>query len=258
MSPEDIDFVFVGTMSADYHFPSTACVVSDALGIHGAGAIDMSAACSGFIYGLMVCDAMIRAGSVRNILLISGEKNSNIVDWTDRSTCVLFGDGAGAAVITGSDEPGIIGVNTGADGALADLIIIPAGGSRRPASHETVDQRLHYLTMQGRKVYAQAVRVMESRLLEALDSWDLSIKDIDVLIPHQANLRIMESAARNLGFPREQMFCNVQRYGNTSAATIPIAIHEALHDGLIQPGCTIACVGFGAGFTWGTAVFRWV
>jgi 3-oxoacyl-[acyl-carrier-protein] synthase-3 len=257
--PADLDLIIVATCTPDYaSMPATASLVQDALGASKAGAFDLNAVCSGFIYGLATGSQFILTGMHRSVLVIGAEVFTRILDWQDRSTCVLFGDGAGAVVLQPSDEPGgLLSFNLGSDGAGACSLYVPAGGSRRPTSAETVAEREHYVKMQGKEVFRFATRVMPESVLQALDAANLTTEDIDLLIPHQANVRIIDAAARRLKLGEEAVFANVERYGNTSAASIPVALCEAVDEGRVKPGSTVVMSGFGAGLSWGTAVWKW-
>ncbi len=258
VSPGQVDVIIVATATPDYLFPSTACLVQDALGATRAAAFDLAAGCTGFVYALAVAVAMVEAGAVRTALVIGSETLSRITDWTDRNTCVLFGDGAGAVVLQGGpDDGGVLSAVLSADGSGADLLMLPAGGSRLPASHHTVSERLHFIKMQGRDVFRFAVRVIPTATREVLRRAGLSPDDITLLIPHQANGRIIESAMKDLKLPPEKVYNNLERYGNTSAASIPVALCEAVEEGRLGPGDIVICVGFGAGLTWGAVAIRW-
>jgi len=258
LSPAQVDLIIVATVTPDHLFPATACLVQDALGAVHAAAFDLSAGCSGFVYGLSVAAHLLSAGVYGTALVIGAETLSRITDWTDRSTCVLFGDGAGAVILqAGENEGGVLATVMGADGSGGDLLRLPAGGSKMPASHQTVAGGLHFLQMKGREVFRFAVRIIPTATREVLDKAGLSLEDLDLLIPHQANRRIIESAVRSLGVPSNDIYSNLERYGNTSAASIPIALAEAAEAGHIQPGDLVVCVGFGAGLTWGAAAVRW-
>lgn len=258
LKPSQLDMIIVATTTPDYFFPATACLVQDALGAAYAAAFDLSAGCSGFVYGLDVATNIISSGAYRNVLLIGAETFSRITDWSDRDTCVLFGDGAGALVLQANGaDGGVLSSFLGADGSGGDLLCIPAGGSREPASHRTVAEGLHYLTMRGREVFRFAVRAMPSATRQVLEQAGLTTADLTLVIPHQANQRILESSAKALGLPPEMVFSNLERYGNTSAASIPIALCEAVEQGRIQQDDLIVCVGFGAGLTWGATAIRW-
>ena len=257
LPPSNLDFIIVGTVSGDMRFPATAIFVQARLEAHQAAAMDISAACSGFIYGLIIADIMIAAGKYRNILVIGAESMSHMTDWEDRNTCVLFGDGAGAAIVTPSDgNCGILSSYMGSDGRLAHLLCSPGGGTVAPATHETVDQRKHYLKMAGREVFLHAVKAMSDSAKRALDEAGLRPEDVDLLIPHQANIRIMDATAKRIGIPREKVFINIDRFGNTSSASIPIALNEARRNGRLKPGMTCLMVVFGGGFTWASALVK--
>jgi 3-oxoacyl-[acyl-carrier-protein] synthase-3 len=255
----EIDQILVATVTPDRLFPSTACTLQQKLGAEGNSAMDIGAACSGFVYGLAMAGGMISAGILDYVLLIGVETLSKILNWRDRGTCVLFGDGAGAAVLGPSDdeERGILSVKMASDGASGSLLELPAGGSQLPASHETVEQGLHYIKMQGNEVFKYAVRAMEEMARAALAKAGQRVSDVDLLIPHQANLRIIHATAKRLGIPMEKVFVNVNKYGNTSAASVPLALDEACRGGRVKPGDLVELVTFGAGFTWAAAVIRW-
>ncbi|MBM4465743.1 MAG: ketoacyl-ACP synthase III [Chloroflexi bacterium] len=256
--PERLDLVIVTTATPDYLFPATACLVQDALGARRAGAFDLLAGCSGFVYGLGVGSQLIISGVYENVLVIGAETLSRIMDWTDRNTCVLFGDGAGALLLQASDAPGgVLSFTLGADGSGGDLLMLPGGGSRHPASAETVAQRLHYARMNGREVFRFATRIMGQAAKEAIQAAGLKIDDVDLFIPHQANIRIIESAAKHLRLPMDKVFVNLEKYGNTSCASIPIAFCEAIEEERIKPGDHLVLVSFGAGLTWAAAVVQW-
>jgi 3-oxoacyl-[acyl-carrier-protein] synthase-3 len=258
ISPLDIELIIVATVTPDRLFPSTACSLQEKLGASNAAAFDLSAACSGFIYGLTLAKGLI-ATSVADVVLVVGvETLSKLVDWTDRNTCVLFGDGAGAAVVApGDSEKGILATSMGSDGRLGSLLELPGGGSLNPASEETLQNRLHFIKMKGNEVFKNAVRAMGNVAEDALAKAGIRAEDVDLLIPHQANLRIIEATAKRLGVPMEKVFVNVHKYGNTSAASIPMALHEARKEGRVKDGDIVELVSFGAGFTWGAAVIRW-
>lgn len=258
LSPDQLDLIIVATATPDYSFPATACLVQDALGASRAGAFDLAAGCSGFLYGLSVGSQMIISGAYDNVLVIGAETLSRIMDYTDRATCVLFGDGAGAFILQVSEEPsGILSFSLGADGSGGDLLILPGGGSRHPTSLETLAQGMHHVKMQGREVFRFATRVMGRAAKEVVDSASLAIDDIALFIPHQANLRIIKTAAKFLNLPMDRVFVNLDKYGNTSAASVPIAFCEAIEAGRIKPGDNLVLVGFGAGLTWAAAVVKW-
>jgi 3-oxoacyl-[acyl-carrier-protein] synthase-3 len=254
---KDLGLIIVATVSADYPFPSTANLVQHALGAQ-CGAFDMQAACSGFLYSLSIAHQFIANGSVKHALVIGVEVLSRVVDYTDRATCVLFGDGAGAVVLSASDQPGgLLGFTIGSDGARPDLLWIPTGGSAEPATEQTIRDRRNFVQMQGSEVFKFATRVMGTAMEEALANAGMTADDMDLFIPHQANLRIIEAASKRLNLPSEKVFVNIQDYGNTSAAAIPIALCEAIDQGRVYPGAHLGMVAFGAGLTWAAAVVQW-
>jgi 3-oxoacyl-[acyl-carrier-protein] synthase-3 len=256
--PAKIDLVIVGTVTPEHLFPSTACLVQDALGARQAAAFDLSAGCSGFMYALGIASHAIEAGAYQLALVIGAETLSRIVDWTDRRTCVLFGDGAGAVLLQASEHPGgVLSSVLGADGSGGELLMLPGGGSRFPPSPESVTNGLHYLHMDGRRVYRFASRIMARATRQALEKASLSLQDLSLLIPHQANKRIIDSAMRGLKLEENQVFVNLDRYGNTSSASIPIALCEAAEAGQVKQHDTLVLVGFGAGLTWAAATVKW-
>ena len=258
VSPMDIDLVIVGTVTPEYQFPATACLVQSAIGAERAGAFDLEAGCSGFVYGLSAAAGMIRGGMYNTILVIGAETLSRIVDWKDRATCVLFGDGAGAAILRGSDKPGgVMASVLGSDGSGGELLILPGGGARHPAGPDTVLSKMHYVRMNGREVYRFATRVMAEAAKVVVERAGWSLDQIDLLIPHQANARIIESATKALRLTPEKVFVNLQDYGNTSAASIQIALCEAIDAGKVNPGNRVVLVGFGAGLTWAACAIEW-
>jgi 3-oxoacyl-[acyl-carrier-protein] synthase-3 len=258
IGPEELDLVLVATTTPDMAFPSTACIVQAGLGAYNAAAFDLEAACSGFLYGLAIGEQFISSGVYETVLIIGAEVLSRIVNWSDRNTCVLFGDGAGACVLRPvTAGKGILSHYLGADGRGGKLLQIPAGGSRLPASTVTVEQGLHYIEMQGAEVFKFAVRIMGEASLEALRRAGLAREEVDFLVPHQANHRIIMAAAKRLGLGLEQVIVNLDRYGNMSAASIPVALEEAVREGRIRDGDNVLLVGFGAGLTWGAAVVKW-
>ena len=255
--PEEIDLVLVATITPDMAFPSTACILQHKLGLNKIACFDLEAACSGFLYALDVADAMISSGRYRKALVIGAEKMSSIMDWEDRTTCVLFGDGAGAAVLSNEGiGPELLGFYCGADGSNPSLLCQPAGGSAFPATTETVNDRKHFLKMNGREIFKSAVRVMESSCRELLSKHSLTLGDIDHIIPHQANMRIVESLSQRLEVPLDKFFCNLDRFGNTSAASIPLALSEAISTNKIKPNQLCLLVAFGAGLTWASTLLR--
>lgn len=259
IGPQEIDLLVVATITPDMSFPSTACLVQKKLGMRTVPSFDIGAACSGFLYSLEVASGLMRNGTYRHALVIGAEKLSSITDWEDRATCVLFGDGAGAAVLGVSDEPnvGILGTLLGADGNETEILFLPAGGSALPASAESVSNHQHYLKMQGREVFKIAVRAMEQSAKDILARQGLQPEQIGVVIPHQANTRIIEALSTRLGIGLERFKINLDRFGNTSAASIPIALDEAYRNGRFGPGDHILLVAFGAGLTWGSGVLKW-
>jgi len=258
LNPTDVELIIVSTSTPEHVFPATACLVQDRIGATHAGAFDLSAACSGFIYALNMATQAIRSGSVKNAIVIGAETLSRFVDWEDRNTCVLFGDGAGAFVLQAGDEPGgVLSAVMRSDGSGGDLLSLPAGGSLLPASPETVLNKQHTIHMNGREVFRFATRVLVQATKEAVASAQLRMEDVQLVIPHQANLRIIEAAMRGLEIPAEQYFINIERYGNTSTASIPIATCEAIQQGRLQAGDNTVFVGFGAGLTWGATLVRW-
>jgi 3-oxoacyl-[acyl-carrier-protein] synthase III len=258
VNPIDIDLIIVSTSSPEHIFPATACSVQDRLGAVKAGAFDLLAACTGFIYALNMAGQAIRSGSINTALVIGAETLSRIVNWQDRDTCILFGDGAGAFVLQSSPEPGgLLSAVTRSDGSGGDLLSVPAGGSRLPANANTVKNGYHYIQMNGKEVYRFATRVMAQATREAVEAANLKMDDIAMLIPHQANQRIIETAMKNLNIPMERCMVNLERYGNTSTASIPIAAVEAVEKNRIKPGDNVVFVGFGAGLTWGALVVEW-
>lgn len=255
---EELDLIIVGTVTPDMMFPSVACLVQNNIKATNAAAFDLTAVCSGFIYGLSVGSSFIKAGTYKKVLVIGAETLSTITDWTDRNTAILFGDGAGAIVL-GETSPGngILGLDLGAEGAGGDLLKVPAGGSRQPASLETLSNKLHFIHMDGNEVFKFAVKVMGETVNKALKNANLTAADVTCLVPHQANLRIIQSAAKRLGLPMDRVIVNVDKYGNTSAASIPIALDEGVKNGRIKSGDVIVLVGFGGGLTWGAAIIKW-
>jgi 3-oxoacyl-[acyl-carrier-protein] synthase-3 len=259
LEAREIDLIIVSTSSPEHLFPATACIVQDRIGADRAGAFDLLAACTGFIYALNMAAQAIRTGSLDNALIIGSETLTRLVDWEDRKTCVLFADGAGAIILqAGETAGGILSCVMRSDGSGADLLTLPAGGSRMPASKETVENNLHTIRMNGREVFRFATRAMASATRESLTIAGMTVEDIDLVIPHQANQRIIESAARNLKLPMERFMMNIDRYGNTSTASIPIALCEAVEQDRLQDGDTVVLVGFGAGLTWGAMTLKWV
>lgn len=258
ITAEQVDLIIVATVTPDMSFPATACLVQEQIGAPKAATFDLSAACTGFIYGISTAAQFIATGTYEHALVIGVECLSRIVDWTDRNTCVLFGDGAGAAVLGPVKEGyGFQSFELGGDGSGKDLLKIAAGGSRLPASENTVANSLHTLYMNGREVFKFAVRVMTSASDVALEKANLSFEDIDLFVPHQANSRIIEAAMKRYGLPDEKVVVNLDRYGNMSSASIPVALHEAIEEGRVTDGDTLVLCGFGGGLTWGATVLNW-
>lgn len=258
IAPEEVDLIVVPTVTADYPFPATACLVADRIGAKKAAAFDLEAGCSGFIYGLAVASQFIATGMYKTALVIGAETLSKIVNWEDRSTCILFGDGAGATVLQ-RVEPGygFLNFELGSDGSGGDLLIVPGGGSHNPATSESVEKKLHTISMAGNEVFKFAVRIMGEVTGNVLRNTGLTIEDVDLLVPHQANIRIVDAAVKRLGIAAEKVVVNLDRYGNMSAASIPVALDDAVKDDRVKYGDTVVLVGFGAGLTWGGVVLKW-
>ena len=254
----DVDLVIVATITPDMPFPSTACLIQTQLGVSNAACMDIEAACSGFLYIMEVAASLIKTGRYQNALIVGTEKLSSILDWEDRTTCVLFGDGAGAAVLGPSDCPqtGLLDFKLGADGANGEVLFMPGGGSANPATGASIDNRLHFLKMRGKEVFKLAVKVMQQAAKEILEQNGLNSDQLTCVIPHQANLRIIELLSSRLEIPMDRFYINLERYGNTSAASIPIALDEAFRDGRINSGDLVLLVAFGAGLTWGATLVR--
>lgn len=257
LTPEDIDLIIVATITPDMIFPSTACLVQANIKATKAACFDLEAACSGFIYGMTVAKQFIETNTYKHVLVIGAEALSRILDYEDRSTAILFGDGAGAVVMGPVNKGGVLSTNLGSDGNGKDYLNIPAGGSKNPASEETLKNRLHYVKMAGNDVFKFAVRIMQDASIKCVESANLDIKDIDYLIPHQANIRIIEASAKRLKLNMDKVYVNLDRYGNMSAASIPVALDEAYREGKIKKGDNIVLVGFGGGLTWGASLVRW-
>ncbi len=254
----ELDLVIVATITPDYIFPATACLVADRLGAKKAAAFDLGAGCTGFIYGITVASQFIATGLYCNVLVIGADALTKLLNWEDRNTSVLFGDGAGAAVLQPVEEGyGFLSFELGSDGSGAELLYVPAGGLKTPATVETLTQKLNTIHMAGREVFKFAVKIMGETAIRALERAGLTKKDIDLLIPHQANLRIVDAAIRRLGISPDKVVLNLDRYGNMSAASIPVALDEAVKTGRIAQGDILVMVGFGAGLTWGAAILRW-
>lgn len=258
LSAQEIDLIIVATMTPDMVLPSISCVLQEKLGAKKAAAFDIYAACSGFIYGMSVANAFIRSEMYKNILLVGAEVLSRFTDWEDRTTCILFGDGAGAAVIQRhAGKRGILSTHLHSDGSLADLITMPGGGAEHPASFDTVRKRMHFIKMKGNETFKAAVRSLEGVVQESLDHNKVKAEDIDFLVPHQANLRIIQAMAQRLNMPMEKVVLTLPKYGNTSAASIPMALDEAVRDGRIKENHLLLFEAFGGGLTWASALVRW-
>jgi 3-oxoacyl-[acyl-carrier-protein] synthase-3 len=258
ITAEEIDLIVVATITPDMPFPSTAALIQRKIGAHRAAAFDLEAACSGFIYALEVAQQFIMSRTYDTVLVVGAEKLSSIVDWQDRNTCVLFGDGAGAAVLRNRPNAhGLLTAVMGSDGRKADLLFMAGGGSRCPATQESVAARMHYLRMEGKETFKNAVQAMQTAAQEALRRCEIDISRIKLIIPHQANVRIIEAVGDRLGARPDQLFINLHKFGNTSAASVAIALDEAVQSGRVQPGDLLLLVVFGAGLTWGAAVIEW-
>jgi 3-oxoacyl-[acyl-carrier-protein] synthase III len=257
VEPSDVDLVVVATVTPDMLFPSTGAILADQLGAKDAAAYDLSAGCTGFVYAVAQAHGMVSAGLAEHALVVGGDVLSKIVDWEDRSTCVLFGDGAGAVVIERSSEGGFLGFELGADGSGGPQLYMPAGGSRAPASAETVAARQHFAKMNGREVFKFATRVLVDSAEKVLAQSGVPVGDVDLYVPHQANVRIIDHARKRLGIPAERTVVNVDRYGNTSSGSIPLALGEAESDGRLRQGDLVLMTGMGAGLTWGSALIEW-
>ncbi|HKG57100.1 MAG TPA: beta-ketoacyl-ACP synthase III [Candidatus Limnocylindrales bacterium] len=258
LEPDDMDIILLATLTPDYWMPSTAALVKEAIGNTKAAAMDVMAACSGFVYAFATAQAYIQSGMARHVLVIGSETLTRFLDYTDRSTCILFGDGAGAVVLSASDEPGgALGVEMTTEPQGAYMIWLPAGGAKAPPSAETIGRGEHYVRMEGNQTYRFATRTMATTAVESVRKSGLQREDIDLFIPHQANIRIVEAVAKGLDLPMDKMYVNLDRYGNTSAASVPIALAEAVNEGRVNVGDNIVMVAFGAGFTSGAATIKW-
>jgi 3-oxoacyl-[acyl-carrier-protein] synthase-3 len=257
ITPENVDLIVVATVTPDMAFPSSGAIIADELGAPDAAAYDLSAGCTGFMYAVAQAYGMVSAGLARNALVIGGDVLSRILDWSDRGTAVLFGDGAGAVVLERVSEGGFLGFELGADGSGGSQLYLPAGGSRMPASAESVAERKHFVQMNGREVFKFATRVLVSSAEKVLAECGRTVADVDVYIPHQANVRIIEHAVAKLGIPPEKVVINVDRYGNTSSGSIPIALADAEADGRLRDGSLVLMTGMGAGLTWGSGLIEW-
>lgn len=256
--PEEVDLIIVPTVTPDMVFPSTACLIQNNIGAKKAAAFDIAAGCTGFIYALSVANQFVASGTYDTVLVVATETLSKFLNFEDRATCVLFGDGSGAAVVKSVPEgQGFLAFELGADGGGGDLLKIPAGGSRKPASAETIKNKEHYIHMAGNEVFKFAVRAMGDSAIRGLEKAGYAKEDVDFLVPHQANIRIIESATKRLGLPADKVVINLNRYGNMSSASIPAALEECVNSGKIRQGDLIVLVGFGTGLTWGSCVLRW-
>lgn len=257
LSGEELDLIIVATVTPDMAFPATACIIQDKLGAKNAAAFDLEAGCSGFVYGLSVGSKFIETGQYENVLIIGAETLSKIINWKDRGTCILFGDGAGAAVLQAGEEGGILATHLGSDGSGSNTLYQEAGGSLKPASEETVAKNMHTISMEGNKVFRFAVKKMGSASLKVLDEAGLEPEDVDFFVPHQANTRIISAAAKRLKLDEDNVIVNLPEYGNTSSASVPIALAEAVENNRIKDGDILVLVAFGAGLTWASAVLEW-
>lgn len=258
VKPEEIELIIFATVSPDKILPSTACILQDKLGCVNAAAFDLMAGCTGFVYGLSVASQMVATGAYNKVLVVGADILTKLVDWEDRNTCVLFGDGGGAAVVEPVEEGyGILGHTIGAEGSGHIFIELPAGATFMPATHQTIDDRMHYIKMQGREVFKFAVNIMNKATRDVVEKAGITLDDIDLVIPHQANIRIIEAAAKRLKLQNGRVFSNLHKFGNTSAGTIPLALVDAMAEGKIHKGDTIILVGFGAGLTYGAMLMKW-
>jgi len=257
LDPGDLDLIIVATITPDMPFPSVACLLQSALSAKNAVCFDISAACAGFVYALSIAQQFIESGTYKNALIVGAETLSSVTDWQDRNTCVLFGDGAAAAVLAEVKSGGILSTCLGGDGTKAELLMIPGGGSRHPVSKETIDKRMHYIKMQGNEVFKLAVNIMAEATKVAIEKAGLEFKDIDMFVPHQANTRIIMAAAKKLGLPPEKIYLNIEKYGNMSSASCATALCEAVKEGKVKRGDVILLATFGAGLVWGASVIRW-
>jgi 3-oxoacyl-[acyl-carrier-protein] synthase-3 len=257
LEPSAVDLIIVATVTPDMLFPSTGAILADQLGAKDAAAYDLSAGCTGFVYALVQAHGMVASGLADHALVVGGDVLSKIVDWEDRSTCVLFGDGAGAVVLERVSEGGFLGFELGADGSGGPQLYMPAGGSRAPATAETVAERQHFAKMNGREVFKFATRVLVDSAEKVLDECGVPVDEVDVYVPHQANVRIIDHARKKLGIPEERTVVNVDRFGNTSSGSIPLALGDAESDGRLKEGEMVLMTGMGAGLTWGSALIEW-
>ena len=257
LKPADIELIVVATITPDMQFPAVSCLVQKALGASKAVCFDISAACAGFVYAITVAEKFIKSGAYANALVIGAEKLTSITDWTDRNTCILFGDGAGACVLAEVKSGGIISSYLGSDGNMSDLLMIPGGGSRNPASHKTVDDKMHYLKMRGNELFKLAIKLMADSANKALAKANIDCKDVDCFIPHQANIRILLAVAHKLGLPKERIYFNIEKCGNMSSASTATALCQAVRSGRIKKGDIVVLDAFGSGIVWGACVIEW-
>lgn len=258
LNPVEIDLIIVATVTPDYSFPSTACIIQDNIGAINAAAFDLNAGCTGFVYAMATGANFIKLGIYNRVLIVGGETLSKIVDWEDRSTCVLFGDGAGACILERCEDGyGILSYELGSDGKNGKVLIQPGGGSKNPASIETLNQKLHTIKMDGKEVFKFAVRTMEKSALSVLKKANIKLEDLDFLVPHQANIRIIDSARKKLNLPVERVYINLNKYGNMSSASVPVALDEVVKKRKIKKGESVLLTAFGAGLTWGSIVLKW-
>ncbi|MBN1914223.1 MAG: ketoacyl-ACP synthase III [Candidatus Omnitrophica bacterium] len=254
---QELDLIIVASITPDFQFPSVACLLQNALGAKGAAAFDISAACAGFVYAIIIAQQFIARGNYKNVLVVGAEVLSSITDWQDRNTCVLFGDGAAAAVLSEVKSGGILSTYMGCDGSASELLMVPGGGSRNPTSHKTIDNRMHYIKMRGNELFKIAVRSMQEAGEKALSLCGLSAKDVDCFIPHQANVRILTAVASRLGIAQEKIYFNIQKYGNMSSASLATALCGAVKEKRIKKGDIVLLDAFGAGLVWGACVIKW-
>lgn len=256
--PSEVDLIVAATITPDCLVPSTACFLQDKIGASNAGAFDILAACAGFVYALSIAKSFVASGAMKTVLVVGTECLSKITDYTDRSTCILFGDGAGAVVVQrGNGRREIITTHLGSDGSQAELLMLPAGGSKLPTSHETIESRLHYIRLKGKELFKVAINNMVDVITKTVAENNMKIEDIDLIIPHQSNIRIIEAAMDRLKLPRKKAYINIDRFGNTSSASIPIAIDEIDKGGMLNPGDLVLLVAFGGGLTWSSSIIKW-
>jgi 3-oxoacyl-[acyl-carrier-protein] synthase III len=256
-NPSDVELIIVATITPDMQFPATACLLQNSLGAKNAVCFDVAAACSGFIYAISIAQQFIARGVYKNALVVGAEALSTITDWQDRSTCVLFGDGAGAAVLSEVKSGGIISTYLGSDGSMSELLMVPAGGSRNPASYKTIDNRLHCIKMRGNELFKVAVKTMTHAAETVLKQAGVKISEVNLIIPHQANTRIIAAVGKKLGLSLDKFYLNIERYGNMSSASLAVALCEAVKEGRIKKGDTVLLDAFGAGLVWGACVIKW-